>query len=289
MTDISAPAAAPKPNLDIGRILSGSFSVLFSRFWYFAGVTFLAMLVIFLVLGGGMLALGGTFALVSGQLDQDAMAGPGIAVVLIFVFLYALGFAALFLVLARSAVTVRLGQGVQFGAAVSSALAGMIPFVLTGLLVYVLFVLGFILFIVPGLYVGALVTALMPAIAYERAGFRGLARSFSLTRGYRWTIVGVNLIWFVLMLVISFVVQMILGVIMLAVMAPALMGAAETGAVDPALGAGFGVAAIVINLISLLLYCVFLPLTAIFPSVIYARLIEIKEGGAADALRAVFE
>lgn len=46
------------------------------------------------------------------------------------------------------------------------------------------------LLILPLLWLCAAVCVTAPAVVIERAGFRGLARSLSLTKGYRWPIVG---------------------------------------------------------------------------------------------------
>lgn len=272
----TAIARAP---LDIGGVLSGTFSVLFSRIWYFAGVTFIAVFVIAIVFAAATALFVGVNANLA-----DGLSGAMVIVSLLLGAVLGLLGLGLMLLLTRSAVSVRLGQGVEFNKALTAAVVGAPIFLVLGVVIYIAVVIGFALLIVPGLYITAMVSALMPAIAYERAGFRAVARSFSLTSGYRWSIVGLTLIWAAINVAISIVFQIIFGVLSFAIMAPLSL---DSGA--GAAGAAPVILTFVLMLLSLLAYCVILPLGAIFPGVLYARLVEIKEGGGAENLKTVFE
>lgn len=286
MADAPAPLPATQPNLDIGKVLSGIFSVFFSNFWYFFGVTFVAMIAVSVVTTGLTMAGATTvFALGGGDGDEVAMT----VTLLIFVFLLlALGFALLYIVLARSSVTAYFGQGSQFASAFGAAFAGFIPLILIGLLLAIPLALGFILLIVPGLYLAAMFGVVLPALAYERSGFGALGRSLELTSGYRWTIVGLNVIWFIIIMAINTIFQLILVLVMMAFMGPMFLEISQGGTPDPTMGVGFIIMSFVIQFLSLLVYCILVPLGVVFPSVIYSRLVEIKEGGSASSLSEVF-
>jgi hypothetical protein len=275
MSDVQAPAQ--RPNLEIGSIMSGTFSLLFARFWYFAGVTFLSMLAIVIIVGAGF---GGSAALIGVGPATDISGASVALMVLTGLVALVLGL-GLYLTLTHSAVTMRLGQGVQFGRAFGAALAGLPAFLLLGIVIYVMVLIGFLLFVVPGLYIAAIFTVIMPIIAYERAGFGSLGRSFALTKGYRWAIVGLNLIWLGISIAVSVGLQLVTTVI--------LFGTTAGGLGDPPVGAAFFIGLAVSNILSVLVYCIVVPLGTIFPAVLYARLIEIKEGGGAEALQSVFE
>lgn len=63
-----------------------------------------------------------------------------------------------------------------------------------------LVMLGTLLFVLPGLYVGAMFAVLTPAILVERAGFGGLGRAAALTSGYRWPILGTFVLIYILVI-----------------------------------------------------------------------------------------
>ncbi|MGN6423607.1 MAG: hypothetical protein ACTHLA_09890 [Asticcacaulis sp.] len=83
-----------------------------------------------------------------------------------------------------------VGKPVQMGQILSHAVGNMIPafiiFVITG----ILFMLGLVVFIVPGIMFGLAACVSIPAYVGEKGlGLWGaVQRSFSLTKGHRWTL-----------------------------------------------------------------------------------------------------
>jgi hypothetical protein len=113
----------------------------------------------------------------------------------------------------------------------------------------------------------AALSVAISAVLLEGARYGALGRSFQLTRGYRWPIVGANLGVFVL--------------VALAGMLPAMANAA--------LGAVFSFEIrVALSIVGALLGAVLTAPIYILPVLIYRRLIDIKEGGEAKALAEVF-
>ncbi|MEL7215709.1 MAG: hypothetical protein AAGJ96_07245 [Pseudomonadota bacterium] len=65
---------------------------------------------------------------------------------------------------------------------------------------------GALFLLVPGLYLGAALSVVIPAIVIGGAGFGGLGRSWEITAEYRWTILG----GFILVMISSFAVSSVL-------------------------------------------------------------------------------
>ena len=83
-----------------------------------------------------------------------------------------------------------------------------LPLIVAGLVVGLLVLFGFILLIVPGLYLLTIFAVVAPVIVIERAGvFESLGRSRALVKGNGWNVFGVIIIAFL----ISFVIGAIFG------------------------------------------------------------------------------
>ena len=168
----------------------------------------------------------------------------------------------------------KVGQKASVMGYLSASLKQIVPIVIVTLLVTIAVYIGLFLLVIPGIWIAAVLSVCVPAIVIERAGFGAFGRSASLTKGYRWPIVGVAIVFIAIM----FLVTLLLGGIMGGVMA-----ATMSAGTDP--GAGFFIGVVVISaLISGPIYGLF----AIPPALIYARLREIKEGVTVDSLADVF-
>ena len=71
---------------------------------------------------------------------------------------------------------------------------------------------GLFLLIVPGLYIAAMLYVTLPALVIERQGFSAFGRSLELSKGYRWPIVLVALVVFLLMMMVAFVWDLLVGI-----------------------------------------------------------------------------
>lgn len=163
------------------------------------------------------------------------------------------------------------GRTVSLGAALQVGVQNALPMLALAIIVSVCVFLGMILLIVPGLILAVLWSVAAPArVAEKRTIFGSLQRSRDLTRGYRWEIFG--------LMVIYFIVSAVIGI--------------AIGGLGAATGGSFldGSGVLAINLIVL-------PLTSIVQGVIaaagvaaiYYELRTAKEGTGAEELAAIFD
>jgi uncharacterized membrane protein len=81
-----------------------------------------------------------------------------------------------------------------------------------GLITGILLIIGFILFIIPGIYLAIRLRLVIPAIMVEDCGpIEALRRSFSLTKGHTWTVFGVALVFFVSTIVLIVAISFAIG------------------------------------------------------------------------------
>ncbi|MBI1180106.1 MAG: hypothetical protein GC201_06070 [Alphaproteobacteria bacterium] len=136
---------------------------------------------------------------------------------------------------------------------------------------------GVVLLVIPGIIVAIIWCLAVPASVVENTGvFTSLARSVDLTRGYRWSIFGLGLIYVVL----SYAFVAVLMVILVAVALPVGEPAAAPSAYTTAIGGVIG--ALLANSFMTVLLMIGL-------SVLYAELRRAKEGIGADAIAQVFD
>lgn len=131
--------------------------------------------------------------------DPDEFArqtgGDSIAVILIEIFMYLFAFyIACAGIIAADLSRARGESGDHFGEALRYAL----PITLAGVVISVLGGFSFVLFVVPGLYVLGIWFVVYPAI------IDGTPWS-ELTKGYRWTMVGLVIVWAVIQILIFLV------------------------------------------------------------------------------------
>lgn len=84
----------------------------------------------------------------------------------------------------------RLGRPLRAGDYVLTVARRAVPLTACSLLVWICVTLGLVALIVPGLWLYALWSLILPAILVESLGFAALDRSAELTRGYRWPVLG---------------------------------------------------------------------------------------------------
>ncbi len=276
-----APTMAPKPPFDFGAQMSATFGTFFKKPVFFTGFIFLGMLIIF-VIGG---ALSAAFFIpfieaLETSPDPDDELGSFFIGYGILIAVLGIGFAFLITVIVRAAVTVKLGEGVQFGTAMKRGLAGILPLIGMGLLLIIPFYIGYLLLIVPGLYLGAMFSLILPVVAFEGRGFGALGRSLELTRGYRWVLVGYNLVLGIVATLISYGFSF---VAMLIIMPFVAMAAESDGSVVATI-----IASVIGGIIFVVGYAAVICVPYIGAAMAYVRLREIKEGGG-DELLKVFE
>jgi hypothetical protein len=257
MTD--ATMGQPKAPLGVGSIIGESFSILFGKIIYVILIAFVPTMIGLLASG---LVIG--FGAAVGAGEPEISDGFGVGMVLVFI-VNMVAYAITTALLIQLAYDAKLGRTIQVGRYLGPAISTLVPLVILSIVVAILFSIAAVFFIVPGLWVYAVFSVVTPAIVIERAGFGAMGRSASLTKEYRWPIVGTFLVFAVCLIIINLIAQLLVGVI----------------------GAVGGI--VVALILSALISAIGSGLGSIFISLIYARLREIKEGVSVDQIAAVFD
>lgn len=172
--------------------------------------------------------------------------------------------------LTRATVAENEGHKASFSDCIVAGLRVFLPLVAVGLIFGLAVGLGFVLLIIPGVFIMIAWSVAAPVVVVERGGvFGALGRSFELTSGYRWKILGL----FLVLLVIYFIIFAVLGIIGL----KTLGGAAAAGQ--------FGTIQIISNIVSAMVLN--LLWGTIQPS-LYIELRQAKEGDSVGNLEQVF-
>jgi len=269
---------APKEKLGVLRILSESFSLLFRNILLLAGI----MIVVFLVSMIPYIAMFGSFGEYM-RVASRGFAGMSLPVIIFNTIVGVVLYGGLISVLSQLTYDLRMGQRATFMSYLAKAPRHMIPIVLLTLVGFVLAAvpiglasgissvvpisgflflpLGFVAF----LYLMAMFSVTNPAIVVDSSGFRGLGQSMARTKGYRWSIIGVLLLFFIIFMVVAGG----LG---------AILGFASSGFAQTLQTGQLTTAMIVFQVVNMLISALITPLMCIIPVVIFARLKEIKEG-----------
>jgi len=98
-----------------------------------------------------------------------------------------------------------VGQQLTAGNALKDGLKRFFPFLITWLIYLLAVGLGLVALVIPGLFLGVSLFLAFPAFWAERAGpFRSLRRSWALVKGRRWVLLGVIVLGFLLLSLLSF-------------------------------------------------------------------------------------
>ena len=257
MADQSVGATAP---LGVGQIVSECFSLLFSRIGVFFLLTFIPTL-ISIAISTGYFGTG----MYTGEVDpaelMSAFSSPLSIVVLVVVPMVIYGLSTALIVCA--AYDAKLGRPARIGQYFTIALARVVPVSLVSLVVGIIVGIGFMLLLVPGLYLAALFSVAIVVVVLESMWFGALGRSIQLTKGYRWPILGALILLYLVVIGIN----LVLGLFSVALFST-----------SPILG--------------IIVYSAFGAIGSALLSIgfvlIYARLREIKEGVSVDAIAEVF-
>jgi hypothetical protein len=264
----------PQPQLiplGVGDLISRTFSLFFSNIVLMFKVAFvplLAVSAISAIYSGAEMEAGVDFLTGGGaeSLEQLANAPSTNPIVEILVTLGTIVASSLISgAVVIAAYDAALGRAPQIGAYYSHTLSHLLPIVVLSIVATILFIIGFILLIIPGLYVIARYSVLVPAIVVDGAGWGGMGRAQDLTKGYRWPIVGCGLLFFLLIVVLSIVLSALMWV---GITIGGLVGYTLTNAVASTITTG---------------------LAGVFTALLFARLKEIKEGVGMEDVAKVFE
>lgn len=257
------PITPYRPPLGVGTLLSDAFRIFFrhlGRIILIGGVGMLLALVPQVVV---VLTVTGSdpFAILT--------AGGGVFYIL-FMLLQFVVSAIMAAMIARLAYDAQTGNRVTPLGYVGPAFRCALPLTLAMLIVAVLFVIGFIALVVPALLIWAIFSVIVPVAMIERKGLSSLGRSRALTKGYRWPIIGLTVLAFILVSVMSVVFGFVVAVIV------ALFP-------DPVVAF---IVSLVIQVVTGAATYGFLILVV---ALIYTRLRKIKEGVAVENLATIFD
>lgn len=203
MSDFSAAPTAPGGfEFSVGGVLKRSFNTFFANF-----VPFCVLALIFylptLFLGFSQLG-----ELESGIPSGDPT-GEIIGTILSFILTYILVGALVY-----GTVQHLLGQKASIGDIVSRGMRAIGPVIVIAILLSLVIGIGFALLVIPGIFLSVAYAVVIPAAVVERPGIMGaFKRSWELTKGYRWQVLGVLLVLLVIIFFFAFVVGATGGVI----------------------------------------------------------------------------
>lgn len=254
--------AADAPTLDIAKVIGSTFGVLGRNFLPFLGMT--------------ALLVGAPMAIVSLGL-LDLIAAPDNMNLGLEAFgTFAIGFLVSIITnaLLQGALvygTVRdlNGARASFGECLAMGLRNLLPVLLLSILMALALIVGFLLLIVPALMMLAAWCVIVPARVSEQTGvIEAFGRSAELTRGNRWRIFALMLLF----LVLTWIVGLLLSPLSLAALTAGPQGLVLSQMISNT------VSSVINGLIG-----------ATGASVIYVELKRLKEGLAPDALAALFD
>ncbi|MDG2527827.1 glycerophosphoryl diester phosphodiesterase membrane domain-containing protein [Caulobacter endophyticus] len=180
---------------------------------------------------------------------------------------------------ARAAVGTLNGASVAPGEAFSSGLRVLLPLIGLAIVSALGIWLGFLLLIVPGIIVSIMWSVAAPSLVVEKKGvFASLQRSRDLTRGHRWAIFGLFIVYMILSLILSVVTQ--------AIGAP--LGVAS-GNMFGIQGLNMSAGLIVFVVVSAVMNGVQAVVGSAGVAALYYELRTTKEGAAPDETAAIFD
>ncbi|GGB65395.1 hypothetical protein [Blastomonas aquatica] len=136
------------------------------------------------------------------------------------------------------------GKPVNFGECVNRAVAKLFPLIGLGIVVAFGVTIGFLFLIVPGVILYLMWMVAVPVLMVENLGvFESLSRSSALTKGARWKLLGLIVVFFIF----SMIIAIPIGVLSLLSPSLTVVSSALLSAISAAVGAA-GIAAVYIEL-----------------------------------------
>ncbi|MDG1457894.1 MAG: hypothetical protein P8Q92_08415 [Pseudoprimorskyibacter sp.] len=239
------------PSLGVGQILARSFSIYFDNF-----LAILTLCMIPALLSTAPIAMLQTGT----STDGDIISGFSVLLSVIGNFL-AIG------MVVQLTYDKFSGRHNTLGAYFSNAFRVLIKLVLFGILVSILAGIGTVFLVLPGLYIAAMFYVVSPVILME-PGVSPLARSLALTKSYRWPLVGLMIVVFIISIISTSVISGGLNVLFVSTAGPSIFLMTVSQTLANAIFYGFG---------------------GVVAALVYARLRELKEGLGIEDMANVFE
>ena len=159
-------------------------------------------IVAMLALGVGFASGAGEDFFEAGDFSAVFLGTFGVALLLVLL----VGIASMIVLcgaVARAALDHVNGPGASVDTAMRAGLRHFFPILLITIVVGIVGYLGLILLILPGLYVMGMWWLVVPAVVEEGRGFGALGRSFELTEGYRWPMIGLVLLYALITIIVG--------------------------------------------------------------------------------------
>ena len=257
------PATGPMNQFSIGQIIVQTFSAFFRRITHFLPLGLLCYLPV------GFISYAQNSALLSVQESGNFAESVNFSPASIAIsFLLQMICAAVFAAIATYEVVLdKTGVRPSLGQAIAAAAPRMLPLILASILFTIIVYAGMILLFIPGLFLLTLLWVTVPAVVMEGLGpIAALKRSANLTKGYRWRVFGLILVFIILV----FILQWSLNLLLISV-------TTEVASVFFLTGIGYLGATI------------FGVLSALAVAYTYVALKIAKEGASVEELAAVFQ
>ena len=258
MTNVDSGGA-----FDFGRVISHTFKVIGSNAALF---------------GVGSLVLVGLPNLLS-SIAGVTLPSASLLVTLGSVVIAVIGSLVLQALVVRAAIGSLNGAPVAPKEVLNTSLRYILPLLGLAIIVAIGVFLGMIFLLIPGIIISILWSVAAPALVAEKRGvFASLQRSRDLTRGHRWAIFGLMVIYVIASLIVGGAISMV-GVL-------GLVGSGGLGSTDVTALSGV---TIVIAVISALVNAAQGVVAAAAVSSLYYELRMAKEGAVPDQTAAVFD
>lgn len=185
----------------VGQVLKRTFGTFFANFVPFCVLALILYLPSLLLGFGSMDDLQGGIA--TPQYTAGDIAVMALSLILSYILIGALVYGT---------VQHLSGQKAGLGEIVSRGLSRVIPVIVIAILLSLIVGIGFALLIIPGIFLAVVYSVVVPAAVVERPGIIGsFKRSWELTKGYRWPVLGLLLILFVILILFSFITGAVAG------------------------------------------------------------------------------
>ncbi len=198
----------PLGEMTVGDILDRGIKLLFARLPLFYLINLIVLAPVIALEVAQPFLMGSEVAIGKGGFDATPIfAGMGFTLlaILLTLILAPIGSAAILHVIMQTYVGKPTGLGESFG----FALSRFVSLVLANLLVGLILMAGFFMCIIPGIFFMVTFAFVAQVVVLEKLGpSDGLSRSWSLTQGYRWRVLGVLLLVWVATLGVQIVVSL---------------------------------------------------------------------------------
>jgi len=245
--------------LGVGDIIAESFSILFRNIPAVVLLcfvpTFLGFLIPYL------------FLLPQGFGEPSIPGLPTVWAIIIEAILQIVVYGLAMALVVQLAYDSKLGRAIKIADYFGPAFRVILPVAIVSTIVGILVALASMVLVIPGLWLLAVFAVVTPVIVIEGGWFGAMGRSASLTKEYRWPIVGASIVIYICIFALAFLGEYLAGTLMSGPSGITLWSvivSSVTGTISTGLG-------------------------AIMYSLIYARLREIKEGVSVDQIAAVFD